>query len=78
MSKLINLIFILLIFEFKVHCTEETEDSDSPPQLYSSNDTGIIPSNSSNFQDILFNKNKVTVFQFYNSCKCFFIKCSNI
>jgi len=42
-------------------------DSDSPPQLYSNEDQGILPSNATDFEAILFKSDKVTVFQFYNS-----------
>lgn len=48
-------------------------DSDSPPQLYSANDTGIISTNITDLQDNLYNKEKVTVFQFYNSCELLFL-----
>ena len=67
MSKLIYLVLLFFVFEGKVY-SESVWGLDS---LYSSNDTGIQTSNVTNFQDILFNNDKVTVYQFYNSCKFF-------
>lgn len=61
--------FLLLFLFLRNINSLDIFDSDSPPQLYSSEDIGIIPVNITNYQDYLFNKDKVTVFQFYNSCK---------
>ena len=67
-------IFLLLLLPLFDHVRSSSIfDSDSPPQLYSANDTGIISTNITDLQDNLYGKQKVTVFQFYNSCELLFL-----
>ena len=68
MSKFI---FLLLFPLFGCISGLSIWDSDSPPQLYSANDTGVVTTNITDLEQKLYNQPKVTVFQFYNSCESF-------
>ena len=66
-------LFLLLLFPlFGTIRGLSIWDSDSPPQLYSANDTGITTTNITDLQQKLYGQEKVTVFQFYNSCESLF------
>ena len=67
-SIYLSILFSFLIGGYLVNCDIDWE-SDETPQLYFPNDTSITNLNVTNYKDALFNQDKVTVFQFYNSCK---------
>lgn len=66
-------IFLLLLFPLFgiVRGLAVWENPDEKP-LYTANEIGIIRTNVTDYQSNLYNKDKVTVFQFYNSCEFFF------